>query len=379
MIAPGGAKSASADRRLAEPGVRREKILFRAAAGDLRSARARSKQKKPLFVSRSAMLRSGLRQSGEHPSKRLPTDVFNHPIALFGCIGNPALARGFHCFGALWLRSSIRGTMKDYAKGLRKNFLLPRACAGHLQKSILHEERQFVRTRITTASSQDFRCAPPADGVHPADRSFIVPMTQIKARKVVVSCVLAFLLLMTGAQVAWCQPAERLHGVPNFGRVTNNLYRGGQPSQDGFNSLRSMGVGMVVNFREESGETAAEKREVESLGIKYVGIPWSATHKPPTPQVLEFLDLVRANPNTRIFVHCRRGADRTGVMIAAYRISVEHESVAQAVGEMHQFHYDWLFLPQLKHYVELLPELLQNDPQFAEYRLPSVKRAQSAP
>lgn len=236
-----------------------------------------------------------------------------------------------------------------------------------------------MRTRITTASSQDFRCAPPADRVQPADRAFIVSMAQVKARRVVVSCVLAFLLLVTVAQVAWCQPAERLHGVPNFGRVTDNLYRGGQPNLDGFNSLRSMGVGMVVNFREESGETATEKREVESLGIKYVGIPWSATHKPPTPEVLEFLGLVRANPNTKIFVHCRRGADRTGVMIAAYRISVEHESVAQAVGEMHQFHYDWLFLPQLKHYVELLPELLQNDPQFAEYRLPSVKRAQSAP
>jgi protein tyrosine/serine phosphatase len=167
--------------------------------------------------------------------------------------------------------------------------------------------------------------------------------------------------------------------VPNFGRVTDNLYRGGQPSLDGFNTLRAMGVGMVVNFREESGETATEKREVESLGIKYVGIPWSAIHSHPTAQVVQFLDLVRANPNTRIFVHCHRGADRTGLMIAAYRISVEHETAAQAVAEMHQFHYDWLFLPQLKRYVEQLPGLLQNDPQFAEYRLPSVKQSQPAP
>lgn len=33
MIAPGGAKPASADRWLVEPGVRREKIVFLAAAG----------------------------------------------------------------------------------------------------------------------------------------------------------------------------------------------------------------------------------------------------------------------------------------------------------------------------------------------------------
>lgn len=236
-----------------------------------------------------------------------------------------------------------------------------------------------MRRRITAASSQAFRYAPPPDAVQPGDRSFIVRMAQTKGRRVAVSGFLAILLLMTGAQVAWGQPAERLDGVPNFGRVTGNLYRGGQPSLDGFNTLRAMGVGMVVNFREESGETAAEKREVESLGIKYVGIPWSATRRLPTPQVLEFLGLVRANPNIRIFVHCRRGADRTGLMIAAYRISVEHESATQAVTEMHEFHYDWLFLPQLKRYVERFPGLLQNDPQFAEYRLPSVKQAQSAP
>jgi protein tyrosine/serine phosphatase len=204
-------------------------------------------------------------------------------------------------------------------------------------------------------------------------------MPQIKGRRIVVSGFLATLLLISGAQAGWCQPAERPQGVPNFGRVAANLYRGGQPSLDGFNTLRAMGVGMVVNFREEAGETATEKREVESLGIKYVGIPWSAMHKPSTAQIVEFLNLVRANPNTRIFVHCRRGADRTGVMIAAYRISVEHEPVGEAVAEMHQFHYDWLFLPQLKHYVQSLPALLQNDPQFAEYRPPSMKQSQSAP
>ena len=262
------------------------------------------------------------------------------------------------------------------------NFLLPRASSKHLQitpsKEYLQQERRFVRRRIIAASSQAFRYAPPG-AVQPAYRSFIVRMAQMKSRRVAVSGFLAILLLMTGAQVAWCQPAARLDGVPNFGRVTGNLYRGGQPSLDGFNRLRAMGVGMVVNFREEPGETATEKREVESLGIKYVGIPWSAMHKPTTAQIVEFLDLVRANPNTRIFVHCRRGADRTGVMIAAYRISVEHEAVTEAIAEMRQFHYAWLFLPQLKHYVELLPALLQNDPQFAEYRPQPMTQQQSTP
>jgi len=196
----------------------------------------------------------------------------------------------------------------------------------------------------------------------------VVRMAQIHYRILIAAGLLALVSLIPGLQVSWCQTEKELRGLPNFGRVTDNLYRGGQPTLDGFSSLRAMGVGMVVNFRDERAETEIEKRQVESLGIKYVGIPFSANHKPPTNQIVEFLDLLRANPSTKIFVHCRRGADRTGLMIAAYRVSIEHQPVTDAVSEMHRFHYDWLFRPQLKRYIDSLPELLQTDPQYARYR-----------
>jgi tyrosine-protein phosphatase SIW14 len=193
-------------------------------------------------------------------------------------------------------------------------------------------------------------------------------MAQINRRMIVVTGFLAVVSLIAGTQVSWCQTDKELRGLPNFGRVTENLYRGGQPTSDGFNTLHATGVGIDVNLRENRSEVATEKRQVESLGIKYVEIPWSASHEPSSAQIVEFLDLVRANPNTKIFVHCRRGADRTGVMIASYRIAVQHQSVADAVSEMHRYHYDWLFRSQLKRYIESLPGLLQNDPQFVSYR-----------
>jgi tyrosine-protein phosphatase SIW14 len=195
-------------------------------------------------------------------------------------------------------------------------------------------------------------------------------MAKINRRTIVTTGLLAVVSLIAGTQVSWCQTEKEPRGLPNFGRVTDNLYRGGQPTSDGFKSLHAMGVGIVVDFREKPSEEATEKREVESLGMKSVDIPWSANHEPSSAQIVEFLDLVRANPDSKIFIHCRRGADRTGVMIAAYRIAVEHQSVAEAVSEMHRFHYDWLFRPQLRRYIESLPELLRNDPQFADYRPP---------
>ncbi|MFZ0298207.1 MAG: dual specificity protein phosphatase family protein [Candidatus Sulfotelmatobacter sp.] len=192
-------------------------------------------------------------------------------------------------------------------------------------------------------------------------------MTQIN-RRIIVAAFLAVVSLTTATPVSWCQTAKELRGLPNFGRVAENLYRGGQPTSDGFKALRAMGVEIVVNLREKRSEVATERRQVESLGMKSVEIPWSANHEPSSPQIVEFLDLVRANPSTKIFVHCRRGADRTGVMIAAYRIAVEHKPVPEAVSEMRRYHYDWFLRPQLKRYIESLPGLLQNDPQFANDR-----------
>jgi tyrosine-protein phosphatase SIW14 len=199
-------------------------------------------------------------------------------------------------------------------------------------------------------------------------RSFVVRLTQINRRTVIVAGFLVVVSLATGTQLSWCQTEKELHGLPNFGRVTDNLYRGGQPTADGFKSLHAMGVGIVVDLREKPSEVATEKREVESLGMKSVDIPWNASNEPSSAQIVDFLDLVRANPNAKIFVHCRRGADRTGTMIASYRIAIEHKPVAEAVSEMHRYHYDWLFRSQLKRYIELLPGLLHNDPQFAAYR-----------
>jgi protein tyrosine/serine phosphatase len=191
-------------------------------------------------------------------------------------------------------------------------------------------------------------------------------MNRFAARKALGFWVLAASLIFA-APAAKSQTTQNPEGVKNFAPVTEMLYRGAQPSSTGFSALHQMGVGIVVNFRNEAQETSAEQREVESLGMKYVGIPWSGRDNPSDAQIVQFLDLVRNNPNTKIFVHCQRGADRTGTMVAAYRIAVQHQAVKDAVSEMHSFHYDHFFLPQLERYVVSLPRVLHDDPLFAAY------------
>ncbi len=158
-----------------------------------------------------------------------------------------------------------------------------------------------------------------------------------------------------------------LAGVPNFGRVTPNLYRGAQPTDRGFQELQRLGVEIVVNFRNERGKIEAERRSVERLGLRYVSIPWGASHNPTSQQVADFLELLYANPQSKVFVHCHKGADRTGVMVAAYRIVEQHWTPPQAIQEMRTYHYHHFWWPNLQRYVEDFPRLLATDPKLRAF------------
>ena len=158
--------------------------------------------------------------------------------------------------------------------------------------------------------------------------------------------------------------SHNVPGINNFGQVTPRLYRGAQPSDKGYDLLQKMGIDIVVNFRNESDQIAYERRAIETRNMKYFSVPWSASDEPSSMQVREFLEIVRANPDKRIFVHCQKGADRTGTMMAIYRIATDKWQANEAVKEMHEYHYHAFWFPHLARYVQKFPQQLQLDPTF---------------
>src|SRR5581483_4635587 len=123
-------------------------------------------------------------------------------------------------------------------------------------------------------------------------------------------------------------------GLPNFGEVTPTLYRGAQPSREGLEELAKMQVAIVVDLRASRNEV--EARTAERLGMQYVSIPWRCA-APRDDRLASFLKLVRENKGKKIFVHCQLGNDRTGMAIAAYRMSEENWTAEDAMQEMQAF------------------------------------------
>jgi tyrosine-protein phosphatase SIW14 len=155
-----------------------------------------------------------------------------------------------------------------------------------------------------------------------------------------------------------------IEGVRNFGEVTPTLFRGAQPSQEGFEALAKMGIDIVVDG--VGNRADSEGKQVGSLGMQYVAIPW---HCPfPNDEVFaRFLKLLQENPKKKVFVHCRLGEDRTGMMIAAYRMAVQGWTANEAMREMQQFGFSTVHLficPRLASYEENFPKHLRSNPAF---------------
>jgi protein tyrosine phosphatase (PTP) superfamily phosphohydrolase (DUF442 family) len=168
-------------------------------------------------------------------------------------------------------------------------------------------------------------------------------------------------------------PAEKItvKGVSNAARVTSLLYRGAQPSVDALPELKKIGIRVIVDFRDDAKNIGWEKKLVEEQGFTFVSIPWSASKDPAREKVAAFFTTLNGNSGKKVFVHCERGADRTGTMIALYRIAYDHWTPDQAVAEMNAFHF-WIHIfPHLARYVEAFPTTLANDPSLAGQALPA--------
>ena len=161
-----------------------------------------------------------------------------------------------------------------------------------------------------------------------------------------------------------------IEGVPNAGQVTANLYRGGQPTTTGFEVLANMGINIVVDLR---GSRESESERVAKLGMRYVSIPWHCPF-PKDETFARFLILLRQNPGKKVFVHCRLGDDRTGMMVAAYRMAEQNWTAAEAKKEMEAFGFSrphHLICPSLSSYEESFPQRFNSDPGFDGLRAPA--------
>jgi tyrosine-protein phosphatase SIW14 len=166
---------------------------------------------------------------------------------------------------------------------------------------------------------------------------YVTRMRDVKSR-----CLFtASLLVVAFAFNAFGQGGPQYSELPNFHQVNSQLYRGAQPKPGGLQRLKAMGVKTIVNLRNEDNQTRAEGDEARRLGLRYYSISLPGLSRPKDEEVQHVLDIINAPENQPVFVHCRHGEDRTGTIIACYRITHDGWSAVDAKKEAKACGMSW--------------------------------------
>lgn len=130
----------------------------------------------------------------------------------------------------------------------------------------------------------------------------------------------------------------------NLYQVNDVLYRSEQPSKKGFKDLELMGVKTILNLRRLRNNSSKAK-----------DFQFTLVHQPIKTKALNEKDIINALRvivnSESVLVHCWYGSDRTGTIIAAYRIVVENWTKAEAIEEFQK--------DELGYHRKMYPQLLQ--------------------
>ena len=128
--------------------------------------------------------------------------------------------------------------------------------------------------------------------------------------------------------------------------MNSNILRGGRPTYAGLSSLKSQGVKTIIDLEDDYRATRTERANAARLGLRWINSPMNAGQVPPNDQIDRIEAMLEDASLFPIFIHCKHGQDRTGLIIGIYRVETDHVSPSQAYQEMLQvgFHQEYTAL-----------------------------------
>lgn len=126
------------------------------------------------------------------------------------------------------------------------------------------------------------------------------------------------------------------HGVlrtfwHNFEKVSDGVYRSNHPDHKRFEAYAAKGIKTVLNLRGVASQPhyLFEAESCERLGLTLVTISMSARQAPKAEQLIKVIDAFETMERP-FLMHCKSGADRTGLVAALYLMVQEGQPVEVA-------------------------------------------------
>jgi protein tyrosine/serine phosphatase len=162
-------------------------------------------------------------------------------------------------------------------------------------------------------------------------------------------------MIVAGAAGQGCggvpQKADPNDPAGNFYEVSPGVWRGGRPDEVGVQRLQQLGFKTDIDLENEKNVVAQEKAWAEANGLDFVEAPMTGTSEPDDEQTNAVLAILADESRKPAYVHCMKGQDRTGLIIALHRVFNEGWKPEDAYNEMMAHGYNWI-LGDMKEYFE---------------------------
>ncbi|MDP1719192.1 MAG: neutral/alkaline non-lysosomal ceramidase N-terminal domain-containing protein, partial [bacterium] len=141
----------------------------------------------------------------------------------------------------------------------------------------------------------------------------------------------------------------------NFAVVEEGkIYRSGQPDEALLvEMVEKYKIKTIVSLR--GGPPRFEKDFAAARGIQVFSFRMSAKDEPKNEDIERCLEIISNPKNQPVLIHCRAGADRTGLVVALYRVTRQGWNLSEAEKEMSFYRNFPLFTPmprrKLRQYV----------------------------
>lgn len=123
---------------------------------------------------------------------------------------------------------------------------------------------------------------------------------------------------------------------PNRYRVTRQMFRSGHPNPIDVARAGRKGIRTIINLR---GDNDSSANRLSSMACRKHGIELiefrARSAKPPTREMIHAAKDLFDRIEYPVLLHCKSGADRSGLMSALYLILHEGQSVADARKQLH--------------------------------------------
>lgn len=149
----------------------------------------------------------------------------------------------------------------------------------------------------------------------------------------------------------WAVPIE-IKGLSNLHRVTPMIYRSAQPDKSSGSAISELGIKTVLSFRKRDKDEPLHS----TPGVIFKRYPlytWDIEEE----DILAVLRIMNDPANQPILVHCTHGADRTGLMMASYRMIIQGWTKEAAIAEMkkgdYEYHVIWKNIERRIHKMDI--------------------------